>query len=488
MAVIDAPMNRENLRIPYLMYGRAVSLLIAQCFFFLSVYLYVGADFSLNNDHIVTGFVILWLFSAWNLSLSLSSDGVSLRVIYWFYCSIFLGALPLLQYATRMWSYPIDEDSIVAAMSVIALSHFAYLGGYGLGRSTPQKGLNAFIKNGLRERILSSKLKLAAIAGFLVAFTLVASFGFTPGGSVIRAAFGNTYSPVESVLDFVVRPSIFLLLIYLVIYKQNFPSSFGTNVCLALTILSVALVVGPFAGNRSLIFFLYFALFVTLYRPKPSRAYGYGLVLFMGIFGFYFQNVARNLLLGGEFTPLTTAFLFQGNFDGFENLAHVISYVDQTGVFFGWQLFGSLLFFVPRSLWPDKPTGTGDLLARDYLDSQDGNIAMPLVAEFYVNFDLIGVLVFMYFVAYINAVLDRRFKAVLKLQRFPDSAGDGQQATFASYWVSYCVLLGVYLFILRGDLISGVSFLLGMAVPLYLVARLVLVKKRAVVGRAHPHL
>ena len=227
MAVIDAPMNRENLRIPYLMYGRAVSLLIAQCFFFLSVYLYVGADFSLNNDHIVTGFVILWLFSAWNLSLSLSSDGVSLRVIYWFYCSIFLGALPLLQYATRMWSYPIDEDSIVAAMSVIALSHFAYLGGYGLGRSTPQKGLNAFIKNGLRERILSSKLKLAAIAGFLVAFTLVASFGFTPGGSVIRAAFGNTYSPVESVLDFVVRPSIFLLLIYLVIYKQNF----GNHIC-----------------------------------------------------------------------------------------------------------------------------------------------------------------------------------------------------------------------------------------------------------------
>jgi len=248
-------------------------------------------------------------------------------------------------------------------------------------------------------------------------------------------------------------------------------------------LLSVALVVGPFAGNRSIICFQYFALFVTLYTPRPSRGSVYALVLFAGIFGFYFQDVIRGLLSGGEFTPLSTAFLFQGNFDGFENLVHIISYVEQRGVFFGWQFLGPLFFYVPRSLWPSKPTGTGDLLARDYMGDSDGNIATPLISEFYVNFHLVGVVLFMFIVACISGALDRRHKAVLGSACFPVVAGDTQQAVYASYRVFYCLLLGVYLFILRGDLISGFSFLAGMAAPLYLVSRLVLVKSKSDIGQ-----
>ena len=63
----------------------------------------------------------------------------------------------------------------------------------------------------------------------------------------------------------------------------------------------------------------------------------------------------------------------------------------------GLQLIASLLFWVPRSMWLDKPTGSGDMMSYEFLirfhEVYYGNISFPIQAEAYLNFSIFGLLV-----------------------------------------------------------------------------------------------
>ena len=56
------------------------------------------------------------------------------------------------------------------------------------------------------------------------------------------------------------------------------------------------------------------------------------------------------------------------------------------------QLLGSLLFWVPRSIWPDKPMDTGTLLAQ-YRGYEYQNLSAPMWAEGLVNGGLVGMVI-----------------------------------------------------------------------------------------------
>jgi hypothetical protein len=89
------------------------------------------------------------------------------------------------------------------------------------------------------------------------------------------------------------------------------------------------------------------------------------------------------------------------------------------GVQWGHQLLGSLLFFVPSSVWSSKPLATGIFLA-DYLIANYSmwftNLSAPLVAEGYLDFGPLGVIVYAagtaLLVAYLNKLALRRDKWV----------------------------------------------------------------------------
>lgn len=56
------------------------------------------------------------------------------------------------------------------------------------------------------------------------------------------------------------------------------------------------------------------------------------------------------------------------------------------------QFFGSIFFFVPRAIWPDKPIDTGILLAQ-YRGYSFSNLSAPAWAEMLVNGGVIGVVI-----------------------------------------------------------------------------------------------
>ncbi|WP_328296065.1 hypothetical protein OG218_25795 [Kineococcus sp. NBC_00420] len=103
--------------------------------------------------------------------------------------------------------------------------------------------------------------------------------------------------------------------------------------------------------------------------------------------------------------PPTLDVMTSGDFDAFEQITNAVWYVRDLGSTDGRQLLGTVLFWVPRAFWPDKPTDTGILLAnaREYRFS---NLSAPLWAEFLVNGGFLLLVVGMLLVGYVVARAD----------------------------------------------------------------------------------
>ena len=135
-----------------------------------------------------------------------------------------------------------------------------------------------------------------------------------------------------------------------------------------------------------------------------------------------------------------------GDFDVFTMTAHFINMSQVNESFFTWgnQLLGALLFFVPRSVWSEKPVGSGYHVAEmsgfNFL-----NVSAPLWAEGFINFGLIGTFIFM-------LLLGMLLKRLDSFALLPSHS--------IATRVMIAFLVGFLTMILRGDLMTACVTLL----------------------------
>ncbi|MBB2899569.1 hypothetical protein FHR75_000357 [Kineococcus radiotolerans] len=112
--------------------------------------------------------------------------------------------------------------------------------------------------------------------------------------------------------------------------------------------------------------------------------------------------------------PPTLDVMTSGDFDAFEQITNAVWYVRELGSTDGRQLLGTVLFWVPRAVWPDKPTDTGILLA-DAREYRFDNLSAPLWGELLVNGGFLllvaGMLVLGYVIARADAGADLGFRS-----------------------------------------------------------------------------
>lgn len=138
-----------------------------------------------------------------------------------------------------------------------------------------------------------------------------------------------------------------------------------------------------------------------------------------------------------------------GHYDAHQMFISIQDYVSNYGLTWGRQLLGALLFFIPRSIWPGKPTGTGHTVFTA-LQHSFTNVSAPLVAESYVNFGVAGIILFAFVLGALLRILDSRYwknSNPYSLIRF-----------------LYPFSMFQFFFLLRGDMISGFSYLTAQAV------------------------
>lgn len=148
--------------------------------------------------------------------------------------------------------------------------------------------------------------------------------------------------------------------------------------------------------------------------------------------------------------------LNQGHFDAYQNFARAVELGFHSN---GRQLIGALLFFVPRTIWEDKPIGSGAQMAED-AGLSFSNISMPFMGEGYVNFGIAGVVLFMLVLGFLAKWLDDAYWKRGNLSSHP---------IFSCY---YHLLLGLCFFMMRGDLLSSVAFIAGISGTYFLIGKL----------------
>jgi hypothetical protein len=228
---------------------------------------------------------------------------------------------------------------------------------------------------------------------------------------------------------------------------------FSRACALLLLLLLVIITENPYTEKRNAIGPVYIGLLLVLFQnwfATRSRR----LLLLVGsmvavfpaiaIFTHNHQQSLSDVSLN-QFSDQIADHYFSINYDSWANIYTAIEVVKVHGLQWGHQLLGSLLFFVPSSIWSAKPLATGIFLA-DYLIANYSmwftNLSAPLVAEGYLDFGPAGVVAYAaataWFVVFLNKLALRRDGWVA----FP-------MATYASVFL---------MIVLRGSLMIALGF------------------------------
>ncbi len=197
-------------------------------------------------------------------------------------------------------------------------------------------------------------------------------------------------------------------------------------------------------------------LFIPIFQKKhvfTSAMIGGIMVIFPFLNNFRRFNLDTKLTLGLNYEMFT-----HFHFDAYMTFCRVVN-LDL--VTYGNQLLGVLFFFIPRSIWLDKPQSSGYFHA-EVLNFKFKNIACTFLAEGYINFGYVGVFLFLFFIAWFSGRLDKIFWTYIKHKSY--------------YNILYILFLGMFLFILRGDLMNGYSYTLGLLLSALFVYYLVVKK------------
>ncbi|NBB84317.1 MAG: hypothetical protein GVY28_13045, partial [Alphaproteobacteria bacterium] len=156
-----------------------------------------------------------------------------------------------------------------------------------------------------------------------------------------------------------------------------------------------ALVFNPLVNPRFSFAAAVIALVFVAARPYFHQLKPWAILAFPAALFFVFPNLKAlsDADARAEFFErmgsVDLEYLTSVDFDAFQTAANAVRYVEEVGLLGIQQLVGSLLFFVPRSIWPDKPFGSG-LVVFDELGYWYVNVSMPLPMEFFLAAGTLG--------------------------------------------------------------------------------------------------
>ena len=225
-----------------------------------------------------------------------------------------------------------------------------------------------------------------------------------------------------------VPPLIVILILYYV--KEKIVTS---TWIFRLLFIWVLLLSNPLGNSRqtTLFFLLPLAFFYLNKWPRLSIYFFTLLTLF-----FVYAAGLVNRYTGQIQMPRLTILSRDGDFDAFTQLANGLKAVS-LGVFPIFEQFlGSLLFFVPRSIWIGKPIDTGVEIAQTF-SLKFQNLSAPWILEAYANARLYGVIMVSILIGY----------QLTKLEM-------GARAHIRSFLIS-SIISGFLFILLRGSLLQA---------------------------------
>ena len=326
------------------------------------------------------------------LAFSLSTKKQQLNMsFFWMFQFIFLGITPLL---TQLDPYPyylntiLPRDSVAQATQIVLVAQVASLFAqaatyrkYGNSDKLLPKSGETDVNNLLRRTYIS-----------LFSYLLVAPFIISTLGGIeflfkrvrISAATADLSVPLNAILLSILYVIPLVCALTLIYLRSHV---FIPNWQIYSVIGWIILLSNPFGNARQTTLFLIIPLFFNLLRKNRILAIGFFLLL---PFLLVYSGSIVNRYNGSLQTPQLLLVSRSGDFDAFSQLANGLKLISLGEFPIFRQVLGSILFFLPRSFWQEKPYDTGVELAR-LLQLRFQNLSAPWVLEAYVNLRVFGV-------------------------------------------------------------------------------------------------
>jgi len=428
------------------LFGGILTLLIV-----LAIYIF--GNFY-NPLFLITNFFII-LFSIYGM-FSDSLKTFSLKKIFFVFNFFIFGVIPFLERSNDITYWGADflrpYDYILANI-IIIIGMSSYLTGYMLfSKSSYQKKILKLSK--LNEKITKySSINLVTVFIFIILLLdiiLILYFYEMDFSKIFFRGMAGEHNPqMASLIKFltqmyILKPMPILLCLLINYFYRNKTRQYRIRLILInfIFIISILLFSSPISMPRFLAVTLYASLALTFFKIArkelviPLGAI-LGILVIMPILEKFRRFDESSFSWEYDFS-----FFFAGHFDAYNNFTVILH---NNIISYGHQLLGSTFFWIPRAYWTSKPIGSGAFVA-DTCGLTFSNISMPFIAEGYINFSIIGVILFLFSLGYFCARQDFIYWELKKYY------------SFHFFDPFYYLSLGMILFVLRGDLMSSFAY------------------------------
>ncbi|WP_354576108.1 hypothetical protein [Frigoribacterium sp. UYMn621] len=375
------------------------------------------------------------------------------------FCYVFMGLAPTVQIRSNLLSTTtkgIDSGFDVPTAVLVAVG----IALYELGRLSrylrERANGNASSVIAVRRALQSQQTKVSRVRAFLLLGFGIAFSAYFISKTGIDSLFGSRDQAfaARSIAwpDPAIRSVMYSLAIYPLLVgigaitqvrKSVRRELSGWYLVVILAASAVLLtIINPISSARYSLATVLFALAVYAGAVvNPRRVRGTLVAAIAGLIFLFpladaFRSPAVNLVRNGFFGEYKS----NPDYDAFWQIANAYSFVLDGLVHVGQQALGSLLFWVPRAVWPDKPVDTSILLA-NYRGYSFTNLSAPLWAEFLVNGGVPLLVIGFLVVGYVVRAMDRRLLPAFGA---------------AGYWAIVGAIFPVYMTILlRGSLLQA---------------------------------
>lgn len=353
-----------------------------------------------------TGVFILWLQIAtivmfYTLTIYSEPFGIATSFFYIF-MYVFFGVVPLLQYQSDFFPLPrltsIDTFNVLFGYVVIFVGMIGIFWGSRFARSLAYKPH----KYELRSKPI---LLLTLLSICIVTLVMLYRTGGVEGllqnrydrADIVLSKVGGVGAEASQVAEGLLRIPLLCISLFLVVIfhmsKIRWLMYLGAVTSFCCLFINNPLSTSRFLFGSCLISLAFvWALGLTKSRSIYVFIFGIlGLIFVFPLMDVFRDNVDASLFDAIANFNVIDKLVGKMDFDAYQQFIHALGFVDRSGIQYGYQFLGLILFWVPRSIWLEKPLPTSILVSGGSGAGTD-NLSMPLMAELYVDGSFILVL------------------------------------------------------------------------------------------------
>jgi hypothetical protein len=397
--------------------------------------------------------VCVTVYAGYRLSyLSFYSPRSFLQLTFWMFVYCWLGLAASVQLKADQFPWPTatDGDDLLWTEAAIVLGIAAYEVGIRL-RGKPGGGRPTFFTLGRPSLPRFALLALACVA--LSSWAIYMQGGL---GEVLQTRYelkreatssGRALSERLTYVTAQRVPPVVALLVGIYLLFAKYPSRRKqrfVNVSVTALVLFNLVANYPPSLPRMFLGFIVVSISALILRKRTKLVPLFIVSMIVGLivlfpYADYFRS--QTGYSTSDISAPTQKLIERSDYDGFQMVANTVKVVKDRGVSYGYNFLGAFLFFVPRSIWPEKPHGTGWMVGEVVGYSGLSLIlSSPLWAEFYYSGGIFLTIVGFLAYGYMTGRAER--------QEF--------RSPTAAVFLAYAA--GLQIFLLRGDLLNTVAY------------------------------